>query len=713
MRNYSLLPVKEIKIPCFSHFPTKMQLAVFRMWETVKAERISEVLEISLDKIYEIANDMGLPPQKNMDKWQERGYITTIRNLWHILPYNQLLKVLDWTEEKLASTLQNDDFLYVKLGRFKPKCDDVCYEELTDSQKEQTKKIKEIIEKNFSGMFNGAVPFDFFGEDTEHIETFEHNGETINLIYSFCGLYANALDVDTAISYPDALLLRYSKMGINAIWLPAVLYQLTEFPFEPSYSEGYKERQNRLRELIERAKKYGIKVILYLNEPRGMPLEFFEKHPELKGAYTETAGALCTAVPGVLEYLKNAVRELCEAVHGIGGFYMINFSENLTHCKSIYKYEECPNCKDIPPEKIVADILNTIAEAAGGVDPDIRIIAYTWVWTNYMDENGIKELIDALPKNVVLMCVSEAQKAYSVGGIESNIRDYSMSIPGPGEQSKWIWKCGREKGHEICAKVQINTTWECSTVPYLPVYDLICEHMKNLNEEGVTNLMLSWTLGGYPSFNLKLATEFLKNPTEETYDRVLGEEYGEYASSVKKAALKFSDAFREFPFYVTTLYRGPQNAGPSNLLYEAPTGLDSTMTCYAFDDMELWRSIYPLDVFKEQFKKLSLMWKEGLKEIEKMPDCNFKDAAYAAYSVFRSSYLQIEFNMNRENGKNTELCEIIDEEISLALMMYNIMLRNNSIGYEAANHYYFNKSMLVEKVLCCSFLKEKIMGKEQ
>ena len=206
---------------------------------------------------------------------------------------------------------------------------------------------------------------------------------------------------------------------------------------------------------------------------------------------------------------------------------------------------------------------------------------------------------------------------------------------------------------------------------------------------------------------MKLATEYLKNPTEETYDRVLSEEYGEYASSVKKAAFMFSNAFREFPFYVTTLYRGPQNAGPSNLLYAEPTGLDSTMTCFAFDDIEMWRSIYPLDVFREQFKKLSLIWKEGLREIENMPDCAFKDSAYAAYSVFRSSYLQIEFNMNRECENKSLLCEIIDEERTLAMMMYDIMQRNNSIGYEAANHYYFNKGMLIEKVLCCDYLKEK------
>ncbi|MBQ3573180.1 MAG: hypothetical protein IJA16_01140 [Clostridia bacterium] len=309
------------------------------------------------------------------------------------------------------------------------------------------------------------------------------------------------------------------------------------------------------------------------------------------------------------------------------------------------------------------------------------------------------------------MAVSEAQKDYCIGGVESKIRDYSMSIPGPGDDSRFIWSYARKTGHQVAAKIQANTTWECSTVPYMPVYDLICEHMKNLHDEGVENLMLSWTLGGYPSFNLKLAINYLEKPTEETYDVLLKEEYGEWAPVVKSATAKFSDAFREFPFYVGTLYKGPQNAGPSTLLYEKPTGREATMTCYAFDDLESWRSIYPVEIFKDQFEKLSLKWKDGLKEIENMPNCDFKDAAIAGYILFRSSYLQIMFNMNREGEDTALLLDIIEEERSLATLMYEIMLRNNQIGYEAANHYYFNKGMLAEKVLNCCYLTELLKNK--
>jgi hypothetical protein len=80
------------------------------------------------------------------------------------------------------------------------------------------------------------------------------------MIYSFCGLYTTALDNDISISFPEEMMKRYQKMGINAVWMPVILYQVTEFPFDKSYSKGYEKRQERLRELVALGEKYGIPV---------------------------------------------------------------------------------------------------------------------------------------------------------------------------------------------------------------------------------------------------------------------------------------------------------------------------------------------------------------------------------------------------------------------------------------------------------------------
>ena len=687
------------------HFPSRFHAAVFRLWETVPAARIAQALDVPLAIVVQTAEDMGLPKQKPNPNWETRGYITTIRNTWHILPYRQLLAVLGWSEEQLATALKEDDFLDVKLGRFKPYCEPVRPEPLDPAQKERLAKLRETVSSQFADLFSGAEPFDFFGDDADAASVAEP-ADGIRMIYSYCGLYAGVLEQDISLSYPDRLFKRYRQAGINAVWLPVVLYQMVPFPFDPAYSEGWQERQKRLRELIERAKAYGISVYLYLNEPRCMPLSFFEKYPDLLGHKNDFYGAMCTSDARTLEYLGYAVRTLCRAAPGLGGFFCITCSENLTNCKSHHVGVPCERCKDVPAPKMIADVLTVISEESRKVDRNIRTVAWTWAWEYHMSEAEMLACIDLLPKEVIIQSNSEAKKEFVIGGVRGSVRDYSMSIPGPAPLAREVWQYARERGHEAAAKVQVNVTWECSTLPFLPVFDLIREHMTGLRQAGVEHLMLSWTLGGYPSVNLKVASECLDDPSEEKYCALLEREFGEYAPAVKRAATLFSQAFREFPFDIQCLYDGPQNAGPSNLLYAEPSGFTATMTCYAYDDLDKWRSIYPREVYIDQLRKLSEGWRQGLWEIERMPDCDFKQAAWGGYALFYSSYLQADFIFHRERGDRARLREILAEEKKLAFLMYGLMQKSSLFGYEAANHYYFNKAMLAEKVLNCEYLEE-------
>ena len=61
-----------------------------------------------------------------------RGYLTLIRNNWHLLNYEQLLELLDWTPEKMAYTLKEEDFFWHKLGNLKPACPELRMTPLDD-----------------------------------------------------------------------------------------------------------------------------------------------------------------------------------------------------------------------------------------------------------------------------------------------------------------------------------------------------------------------------------------------------------------------------------------------------------------------------------------------------------------------------------------------------------------------------------------------------
>lgn len=114
-----------------------------------------------------------------------------------------------------------------------------------------------------------------------------------------------------------------------------------------------------------------------------------------------------------------------------------------------------------------------------------------------------------------------------------------------------------------------------AVVPAVPVLELVAQHAENLTSEATDGVMLSWSLGGYPSTNLELFQSFRPGQQQETCLRQLAEKhYGKQAAPlVCRAWHLFSEAFKEFPYNGGTLYSGPQHMGPANPLYTEPTGL--------------------------------------------------------------------------------------------------------------------------------------------
>ncbi|MBQ2786313.1 MAG: hypothetical protein IJF02_07405 [Oscillospiraceae bacterium] len=672
---------------CFPHFPTLHQAFIFRAYEYVPVAKIAAVLGTTEENVLKAAQDMGLMRPCTTDIWLKKGYITIIRSLWHILPYEQLLILLDMDAPTLARILREEDFLDIKL-KDKPVCVPVVWRELTQKEAVQTEVIRSIMQTVDT---SGIEPFDF----KYNMEPLRFSGEEnfgTRLVYGFSGLYQNALDVDSETFCQDEMLEAYQKVGINALWFPGALHSLYPNPFEPSLSEGYEQRLERFRRFSERCEKYGIKLFLYLNEPRNMPSAFFEKHPHIRGhERDETHICLCTSTKEVQNYLTDGVEFVCRNVPKIGGIFTITRSENLTNCYSHSQPHNCncPRCSKRSVGEVIGEVMACIEKGAHKVSPDIKVIAWSWAWADFN-----LEIIEHLPQDVIFMCNSETLIPFKRGGIDTEVQDYSMSEVGPGERALIEWNAAKNRGLEIAAKIQVNTTWECSTVPAVPVYPLVEEHIRRLKEQGITNLMLSWTLGGYPSHNLQHAAKYFYEHFETASGAPLE------TPAEQKATELFSEAFQEFPFHIHVLYFGPQNAGVSNLLYLTPTGYEATMTCYAYDDLEKWRQVYPVDIFENQFAKLCGKWEEGLALLTDNGS-ELWIMANAAYCQFRSSLNQIRFYRARQAGSKLAMKESAENELALTHKMLNLMNRDAAIGFEAANHYYFSKGNLAEKILNC------------
>ncbi len=126
-----------------------------------------------------------------------------------------------------------------------------------------------------------------------------------------------------------------------------------------------------------------------------------------------------------------------------------------------------------------------------------------------------------------------------------------------------------------------------------------------------------------------------------------------------------------------------------------------------------------------QFRLLCEEWKQGLVLLEGVT-WEFTDIATACYIQLKSAYHQIQFVQLRDQLITAEKAEgslksfsmassvalrheilaLIRKETELARKMYSLMLQWPEIGFEAANHYYFNIEAVMEKIVNPACLEE-------
>ena len=719
--NFTDLPAGNAPQPVqLPHFPTRFQAVLWRNWELVPPEKLAQLLQCTVDNILKSAEELGLPvPPEVNPKWGTHGYLTLIRNNWHLLPYSQILQLLDWPPEKMAYTLKEEDFFWHKLGQLKPECKEVFYRELSEEEKAATARIREIMAKYFGNeeLRYQDQPFAFADRFAPLPSTGDDRFE-FNYIHSYAASCGDVLgNADQLDPVPENLLAQYASMGIRGVWFHALLYLLVPIQGAEEFSAGSEKRLARLRKIVERCAKYGIKVYLYLNEPRCMPLDFYKKKPHWAGLekpdlLTKTNCTTRTREP--LDYLEHAMYTVFSNAPGLGGAFCITMSENPTNCHYQCASDQCPHCSQVPPEKIIADVVTAMEKGMHRADPAARMIAYDWAWKEKAgDVNTVPfraKVMDLLPESVYVCTVSEWGMHTNIGGVEQDLVDYSISQVGPSEISSAVWEHARKTGRKTVAKIQMNNSWELSAVPYMPVPYLVEEHLNNLKNAGISGIMGGWTLGGYPAGNLNLLTATPEELAAAAY-------HPELAVKVCEAWKQFSESFRNFPFNVDVIYVAPMNYGPMNLLHQEPTGYHATMIGFPYDDLTMWRNMYPEDIFANQLQLVADGWAKGLEilacaasMVRPEEEAAFNDLqtiAEAAYCHFRSTVQQVRFVMARQAGDRQTMQELIRQERDIARRLYDIVRRDSRIGFEASNHYYYTLNDLREKVLSCELMLEK------
>ncbi|MDD3153279.1 MAG: hypothetical protein PHS41_00310 [Victivallaceae bacterium] len=732
----SILPVGDNPEPLrFPHFPTSFQCVIFRNWNMVAPARLAEVLQCREEIVCAEAKAMGLTKAdlQRCEVFAKRGFVTLIRINWELLNYAQLLTLLDWSEEQLNDTLQNDDFLWAKMGHAKPRCEEVFHRELTVEERRRTEEIRRILAP-LAAEKHTARPFDFskyFRREGSRKPIRRDNFFGRKIIYGYPSPYGNVLEESKVDPYPDDLLQSLAACGINAIWVPVVLYKMIPWEEAPSLSAEWSIRMENLRKIIAKAAKFHLKVFVYLNEPRGLPAKCFLGEKKLRekyfGAIEESADkiAFCTSKPAVLPLLADRVERFFRQLPDLGGAFLITRSENLTHCLSREEATECPACRKRALPELLAEINRTIVTAAHRGNPDAKIYCWNWAWAEDVVSTATAEksrsdgfasnperifagVLDHLPASASVMAVSESGVPVQVGKTRTRVRDYSISHAGPSEVSRLFFQMARKRHLGTAAKVQLSNSWECASVPYIPATFLVAEHLERLREAGVDDLLVSWTLGGYPSPNLELLSL--------SHRRMVQRRFGNKAAPEITLALQnFSEAFRAFPFSVEVAYRSPHNMGPANLLFGTPTGRMATMVGNPVDDLDSWCGVYSPEEYLSALEKLSHKWHIGLRHLQKAMSAisaghrkdgeDLASVAEACHLLFSSAARQGRFIQLRNSGKEPgKIIRLLREEQEAARRMLKLVLSDPRIGFEPSNHYMFTANELMEKIINCEFL---------
>jgi hypothetical protein len=132
----------------------------------------------------------------------------------------------------------------------------------------------------------------------------------------------------------------------------------------------------------------------------------------------------------------------------------------------------------------------------------------------------------------------------------------------------------------------------------------------------------------------------------------------------------------------------------------------------------------------EQFAKVANDWLGGISDLRRAIDiCDCREVnglqkdlgvAIAAHNHFASACNQVRYIITRDalqahsDGVPTEaelderLVEILNSEIKLSVELHELSRRDSRLGFEPSNHYFYVPGDLVEKVINCVSLLERI-----
>jgi hypothetical protein len=434
--------------------------------------------------------------------------------------------------------------------------------------------------------------------------------------------------------YTDGFLWKLSHQGFNAIYLYGNVEELTQgstvfpelndiriprrfgsevFP-EVLDARATERRYERLRDLVNRSRKYGLDVYLYYatNYHHPVPESLYQQYPDARGL--SWGNSMCTSNRRVQSYLAETTRHVFQVVPGLKGLVAIFDSEGFFSCAVGGNREKCPRCRDRQPEDIVAEYLNIINRSMKEVRPDGELIAWSY-FTGH--PQWVFDLIPKLDSDITFQGLFDKGTAVERGGVRHISGDYLISEIGPPEHFVRQAKAAIANGMKLSAKTCHSYANEFVSVPYIPVPFQFHRRLEKIGEYPVQALLANWSHHGYsPSLNAEVFKWYSWDNAPEISElmrELAGQTFGRPAApSFVTAWRHFSKAITYYPYSDPVgRYPGPIQVGPAHPLLLSPYEPGGGRVRDWQNDLE-WTKPWGPELCLEYFGRLESEWKQGV-----------------------------------------------------------------------------------------------------
>ena len=530
--------------------------------------------------------------------------------------------------------------------------------------------------------------------------------------------------LDDVDYYPEGYLDRLAAEGINVIW---ITFHFSDFAEEAPQRE---KRIAKLKKTIAKCRKYGVKIYLFCNEPAAWANS--ETAVGTPGPAYLGRRFFCAASEESLQYSYNALNRIFREIPELGGVINIVFGEGLTTCLSGTRENNPhipPPCNKkcrLTPSEIMRKNLAAMEKGIHDAAPKAEFIAWFYApWPGPLHP-WLQEVLSAVPEGVIPQLNFESGIEMEQLGRKRTGGDYWLMTHGASENFRIFAGNAAKENKCIGAKIQVGSSHEVATVPYIPVPGVLYKKYRSMRNLHVSHVMQCWYFGCTPGLmnmaaGLLSFTDFEKTSEEEFLHTLACARWGkELTPEIAAIWQELSNAYSNYPLSNMIQYLGPAADGVRWPLYpeyqdkglrptwiinnDTPSG-DNIVECLGkhslSDAAELFR------LLSEGWHKAAMKLSALRKKVEGNKECLREIGLVEALDIQFATAARIFafYNLRRELYEKKSLItlakmrSIVEEEREERKKLILLAEQDPRLGFHPeAEAYKYNKE-LIEKSL--------------